>query len=99
MSRPRREDQRMIEYEITGSLPAPWEDFYSNNQGSPNVTIITEANRQSFDPASEECNGWIVIFIEGDLLTEERAKEELAKVNKVAPDQITILMEGFAQAS
>jgi len=89
----------MIHYKITGSLPAPWEDFYTKHSGAPNVTIITEANRQPDDEDTEQEPNWITLFLPGNFLTKEQAIASLASINKVGVGEISLEEENFAQST
>lgn len=89
----------MIHYKITGSLPAPWEDFYTKHPGAPNVTIITEQARQEDDEDTEHEPGWVTLFLPGDSLTATQAIEALAQINKIAKNEILLEEENFAQST
>lgn len=85
----------MKKYWISGSLPAPWEDFFPVDKGNAHAVTITadeslKDGELVLEP--EEGDGWLDLRVKE--LTLETTKKALAKVNGVAPCEVQILQKG-----
>lgn len=76
-----------MKFTIYGDLPAPWEDFLTNDPLVPNVTIVAGQKKE----AQRLCNdGWITVDITDPAVTEKRAAEILSSIAK-KPATITAM--------
>ena len=90
----------MVTYKISGTLPAPWEDFFSRTAGFPNVTIMTRENACSCgyeDDAPDD--GWLDIVLDLDCIDVDAARLAIAcALGIAAPEEIVIIQDGWCQA-
>jgi len=82
----------MITYTIAGALPAPWEDFLSDSEVAPNVTICANEPHE-FNMKSED--GWVDVSVMDKILTEQRAKDIL---QEITGDSVEIRMMRVCQS-
>lgn len=86
----------MIKYRITGSLPAPWEDFLCVGKTHPNVTVLG-CNEDI--GGEEETEKWYLIQVDEEEVTDAIARRAIASCLECFPEEIEIIEEGFIQAS
>jgi hypothetical protein len=95
----------MIEFVITGSLPAPWEDFLPQSHDHPHFTIVALRAPDQEDGCSHTEPGvfpdgdWVNIYLDVELIDEPTARLEIANYLKVPPDQISIVQQDECQAA
>ena len=63
-------------FNIAGSLPAPWEDFFGND-GKTNVTINGNARKERIEISVD---GWVDIYVKDKTITHIRAIDVLGAV-------------------
>ncbi len=94
-SRPTGPGTALICYRILGTLPAPWEDFYSLTGKYPGVTLYAQGAGEgdsTFDPEWRDAS---VLTAE---VTECGARQAIAEVLGVEVYRIVILQAGICEA-
>lgn len=97
-----------MRFKISGTLPAPWEDFVAQEPAVPNITICTKENDVEFgdgvsDPVSTSYKGpkdlgWEDIVVDCEAITLDIARTEIAKYLGLKPEDIEIEQTGVVQA-
>lgn len=90
----------MVNFRISGSLPAPWEDFLSLTPGVPNVTLMTRDNAEEDGYEEDDPDdGWLDIVVDVDLIDEDVARLAIADALGIAnPEDICISQARFCQS-
>lgn len=90
-----------INYRITGSLPATWEDFFCDGPYK-NITLVSRTEHESCDfddEPSDGSDGWLDIIVDVDVICEDIAKLAIAEALGIDnPDDIVIEQAGFCQS-
>ena len=90
----------MIIFRISGTLPAPWEDFRCIAKTHPNVTLMTRVNAELCGVEDGDgSDGWIDIVLDVDEICEDVARLAIADALGIDnPEDIVIEQEGFCQS-
>lgn len=86
-----------VSFEILGTLPAPWEDFFSMDKAYPSVTLYTRKEADSSGEEEDE-DGWRCAVVDAPSIDEAIAKEEIAKLLGIAAQDVVIVSKGVAQS-
>lgn len=92
----------MIKYKITGNLPAPWEDFISQDHPNhPHFTLMTrkESEGAGGPESADGADGWVDRILDVEAIDEETARLTIAEALGVSPDDIAIEQEGWCQSA
>lgn len=91
----------VVVFRISGSLPAPWEDFFCIDKSRPHITIMTRAN-------ADECggeygdgsDGWLDLILDVDIIDEDVARLAIADALGIDnPENVVIEQAGFCQSA
>lgn len=90
----------VVRFRISGTLPAPWEDFLCLDKSHPNLTLMTRANA---DECGGECgdgsDGWLDLILDVDTICEDIARLAIADALGIDnPENIVIEQAGFCQS-
>ncbi|HEY9785884.1 MAG TPA: hypothetical protein V6D17_10815 [Candidatus Obscuribacterales bacterium] len=91
----------MIKFKITGTLPAPWEDFISlDHPRYPHFTLMTrkEAEGPGGVEDSDGSDGWVDRTLDVESIDEETARRTIAEALAVPADDIVIEQEGWCRS-
>lgn len=90
----------MVTYSISGSLPAPWEDFFCVDKTHPHITLMTRANAEDCGGEyGDGSDGWLDIIIDVDVICEDIARLAIADALGIDnPEDIVIDQARFAQS-
>lgn len=91
----------LIRFRISGSLPAPWEDFLALDQNYPNITIMTRANADDCGGEyGDGSDGWCDLILDVDLIDEDVARLAIADALGIDnPEHVLIEQVGFCQSA
>lgn len=90
----------MVTFKIHGSLPAPWEDFFSEDARYPHVTIVTRAEADDFPPDVPVIDdGFLDIVVDVDVIDLDVARLALADALGIDnPEDIVIEQAHWCQS-
>jgi hypothetical protein len=91
----------MTVFTISGSLPAPWEDFFCREGNYPHFTLMT---RENADACGEEngdgTDGWIDLILDVAVIDEDIARLAIAESLGISnPEEIEIVQQAWCQSS
>lgn len=86
-----------VTFEILGRLPAPWEDFFSQDEAFPSVTLYTRKEAESSGEEEDE-EGWRCAVVDAPSIDEAIAKNEIAKLLGIAAEDVVIVSQDVAQS-
>ena len=90
----------MVCYRTPGAFSAPWEDFIGQDVQSVTITTLAYLRANNFgeeevEDIIETSDGWLEVVLDVPEVTEEIAREWLAVVNNVQPQDVTIEAKRF----
>lgn len=90
----------MITFRISGSLPAPWEDFIPQDSSHPCITLMTAENAERCGVEDGDgSDGWVDRILEVAEIDEAAARATIAEIIGVKPEDIKIECENWAQSA
>ncbi len=90
-----------VRFRISGSLPAPWEDFLCIDKNHPNVTIMTRANAEDCGGEyGDGSDGWLDLILDVESIDEDVARLAIADALGIAnPEDVIIEQVGICQSA
>lgn len=90
----------MIKFRISGTLPAPWEDFIPEDPSLPRITLMTADNAERCGVEDGDgSDGWVDRVLAVHEIDDAIARATIAEILGVATESIVIEAEGWAQSS
>lgn len=90
----------MVLFRISGSLPAPWEDFVCADESGPHITLMTRANAEACgQECSDGSDGWLDIVIDVPEIGIDVARLVIAEALGIEdPEDVIIEQAGLCQS-
>lgn len=90
----------MVLFRISGSLPAPWEDFIcADETKSPHITLMTKANAEACgEENGDGSDGWLDIVVDAPAIDIETARRTIAGALGINARDVAIEEAGFCQS-
>lgn len=90
----------MVTFKISGSLPAAWEDFFSQTAGVPNISIYTRDETAGFEDApSGGSDGWLDIVVDCRSICIDVARLAIAEALGIEnPEHVCIVEAGLCRS-
>lgn len=90
----------VVVFRISGTLPAPWEDFLSLDKSRPNITIMTRAEADEFGGEyGDGSDGWLDLILDVHIIDEDVARLAIADALGIDnPEDVIIEQIGFCQS-
>lgn len=90
----------MVTFRITGTLPAPWEDFIPQDTSLPRITLMTADNvARCGVEDGDGSGGWVDRVLDVHEIDDATARATIAEIIGVDAAQINIESEGWAQSA
>lgn len=91
---------KKIVYKILGTLPAPYEDFYSQNPDYPHLTISAQSDEAEEDSGGEIVDGFINCVVPDVAMIDDALARQIiaAKIADATADDVEIIADGICQA-
>lgn len=90
----------MVLFRISGSLPAPWEDFIcADETAAPHITLMTKANAEVCgEENGDGSDGWLDIVVDAPAIDLELARRTIADALGITADDVVIEEAGLCQS-